>query len=80
MTDTAIPDPEVEPTIELWPRAGRALGYGRSTAYAAVRDGTFPVPLIHVGNKIRVPTARLRGYLGLTHPGGAGNNEGEPDG
>jgi predicted DNA-binding transcriptional regulator AlpA len=41
------------------------LGIDRSTGYKAIRDGTFPVPVIRVGRLIRVPTAPLRRALHL---------------
>ncbi len=44
-------------------QAGRALGIGRSAAYAAVRRGDLPV--IKIGGSIRVLTAPLRKLLGL---------------
>lgn len=50
------------PTISL-ADAAELLGVARSTAYAAVKDGTFPVPVIHVGTRIAVPTAPLRRLL-----------------
>jgi len=43
--------------------AGRALGIGRSSAYAAARNGS--IPAIRIGGKIVVPTAPLRRMLGL---------------
>lgn len=46
--------------------AARALGIGKSTAYAAARAGTFPVRVLKVGSRYVVPTADLRTALGLT--------------
>lgn len=40
--DRSIPDPNTEPTISI-PRAGQILGMGRSSAYAAARDGRLPI-------------------------------------
>ncbi len=45
--------------------AGRALGMGRAAAYSAVRDDTFPVPVLRLGQRLRVPTAALLAVLGL---------------
>lgn len=45
--------------------AAPLLGVSASTAYAAVRAGTFPVPVIHIGGRIVVPTAPLRKLLGI---------------
>jgi len=39
------------------------LGIDRSTGYKAIRNGTFPVPVIRVGRLIRVPVAPLRRLL-----------------
>ncbi len=39
--DRTLPDPNLEPTITIT-RAGQILGMGRTTAYAAARDGRFP--------------------------------------
>jgi excisionase family DNA binding protein len=43
--------------------AARYLGVGRSTAYAAARDGSLPT--IRISNRILVPAAKLRALLGL---------------
>ena len=42
--------------------AGRALGIGRSTAYAAARDGSLPV--LRVSHRLLVPTAKLLAMIG----------------
>jgi predicted DNA-binding transcriptional regulator AlpA len=52
------------PTVTLR-TAGKALGIGESSAYAAVKSGTFPVPVIRIGGRYTVPTAPLRELLGL---------------
>ncbi|HVK26240.1 MAG TPA: helix-turn-helix domain-containing protein [Actinokineospora sp.] len=51
-------------TVDLLTTA-RALGVGRTTAYAMARAGTFPCPVIRVGGAYRVPTAGLLRLLGL---------------
>lgn len=56
-----IPD---SPTVSLGV-AAKLLGVSPSTAYTAVRNGKFPVPVIHVGSRIAVPTAPLRKLLCL---------------
>jgi excisionase family DNA binding protein len=43
--------------------AAQALGIGRSTAYAAAKEGSLPV--LHVRNRLLVPTAKLLAMLGL---------------
>ena len=60
-----LPDPEVEPTVDLWPTAGRALGIGRSKTYELADEDAFPVPVIRMGRSFRVPPAPLRRLLGL---------------
>lgn len=41
------------------------LGVDRTTGYRAIREGTFPLPVIRVGRLIRVPAAPMRQLLGL---------------
>jgi len=49
--------------------AFQQLGVDRTTGYRAIRDGTFPLPVIRVGRLIKVPTAALRRALGLDGEG-----------
>ena len=58
-----LPDPEEQPTVELWPTAARALGIGRNSAYAAAKAGE--IPTIRVGRLWLVPTSALRRMLQL---------------
>ena len=44
-------------------QAAKALCIGRSTAYAAARDGSLPT--FRISNRILVPTAKLLALLGL---------------
>lgn len=60
----ALPDPEVTPTVPLWPTAGRAMGFGKQATYEAAARGEFP-GLIRLGRKYRVATAALRRHLEL---------------
>lgn len=46
--------------------AGELLGIRRSTAYALVQEGRFPVRVLKIGKKIRVSRADLLAYLGET--------------
>lgn len=39
--------------------AGSILGLGRTTAHKMAREETFPVPVIKVGHRYRVPVAGL---------------------
>lgn len=56
LTHLSAPTLSVDETAE-------AFGVARSTAYAAVRHGEWPV--IKVRNKIRIPTAWVREQLRL---------------
>jgi hypothetical protein len=51
-----------ELTVSI-PDAGRILGFGRDTSFAAARAGK--IKTIRLGNKMRVPTAWLRRQLEL---------------
>jgi len=62
----SLPDPAVQPTVDLWPTAGRALGIGRNTAYESARRGE--IPTIRLGHRILVPIAALRRMLALDDP------------
>jgi len=43
--------------------AAEVLGIGRSTAYAAAREGSLPV--LRVRTRLLVPTAKLLAMIGL---------------
>lgn len=63
VTQKRVPDPEVQPVMDLWPDAGEFLGIRRSSAYKAAREGE--IPTIRLGRRLVVPVARLRVMLGL---------------
>ncbi len=44
-------------------KAGRALGIGRSLTYELLRRGEFPVRVLRLGSRVRVPTADLIALL-----------------
>ena len=71
-TRAMIPDPAIRPVMTA-EEAFAELGIDRSTGYKAIRDGTFPLPVIRVGRLIRVPTAALRRLLEIE----SGPNNGE---
>ena len=48
--------------------AAALLGIGRTHAYNLEAAGQFPVPVLHLGRVIRVPTAPLLELLGLPTP------------
>ncbi len=60
----AIDLTKLPPTVDIV-TAARILGVGRTVAYELVREGTWPTPVIHVGRKIRVPTAPLLAMVGI---------------
>ncbi|MFF3493692.1 DNA-binding protein [Streptomyces sp. NPDC002795] len=45
--------------------AGRALGLGKTKAYALIRSGDFPTPVLKLGETTKVPTEPLLRLLGL---------------
>ena len=52
------------PAVEL-SVAGRAFGIGRTKAYELARAGQFPVKVLPVGLKFRVPKTAILEALGL---------------
>jgi hypothetical protein len=45
--------------------AGAIFKIGRTRCYEMARDGSFPVPVLKIGNEYRVPTAPILRLLGL---------------
>jgi len=62
-----LPDPHVQPTMNLWPQTGQLLGLSRQSTYDAANRGD--IPTIRIGRRILVPTAALARLLQL-EPGG----------
>lgn len=58
----SVPDPAIEPTIEV-PRGAAILGVGVRGLYAAAARGEIPV--IRVGRTVRIPTAQFLAQFGL---------------
>jgi hypothetical protein len=54
------------PAVLDVPTAGRLLGLGRAASYALARRDELPVPVIHLGRQLRVPTQPLLQMLGLS--------------
>lgn len=54
------------PTVPLWPTAARILGVGRSKSYEMNETGEWPTRVLRLGRRIRVPTAELLAYVGVT--------------
>jgi hypothetical protein len=48
--------------------AASALGLGRSAAYALVRTGRWPTPVLRLGKRIKIPTAPLLELIGVVTP------------
>jgi excisionase family DNA binding protein len=63
-----IPEARRRPTLTA-DEAFEHLGIDRTTGYRAIRDGTFPLPIVRVGRLIRIPTAALRRLLQVDEPG-----------
>lgn len=55
----------VLPSVVDLVTAARALGIGRTTAYALAREGKFPCKVIRVGGSYRVATLEVHRLLGL---------------
>ena len=47
------------------PTAARIFGLGRALAYELAKNGAFPVPVLRIGTRYRVPTAPLLTALHL---------------
>jgi len=52
------------PTVSL-DVAADCLGIGKSLAYQLLKRGEFPVRVLRIGRRNRVPTADLRALLGI---------------
>ena len=65
MKSPAVPWPEDEPVVPLWPDAAHVWGMGRSRAYYLANRDEFPCPVFRVGAMWMVLTVELRRALGL---------------
>lgn len=63
VTQTALPDPEKVPVMDLWPDTGKILRLSKESTYGAARRGE--IPTLRIGRRIVVPVAPLRRMLGL---------------
>lgn len=57
-----LPDPADRPCVSA-DEAFAELGIDRTTGYRAIKEGTFPLPVIRVGRLIRISTAALQQLL-----------------
>lgn len=65
MTPITITQLRATTTVNL-ATAARALGLGRTKAYALARHDQFPCRVIRIGDTYRIPTAGLLELLGVT--------------
>lgn len=49
-----------EPVLLTVLEAAKALGIGRTTAYALIREGAWPTPVVRLGRLIKIPDSPLR--------------------
>jgi hypothetical protein len=61
------------PAVDL-ATAGRAFGIGRTKAFELARAGEFPVKVLKVGHKYRVPRTAILAALDVTPPVAAGQD------
>jgi hypothetical protein len=61
------------PAVDL-ATAGRAFGIGRTKAFELARAGEFPVKVLKVGQKYRVPRTALLAALDIKAPAPAGQD------
>jgi hypothetical protein len=59
-----LPDPRSRPTLDV-AEAAPLIGISTWAAYEAIKRGDFPVEILRIGRKIRVPTRPLLDRLGL---------------
>jgi hypothetical protein len=62
-TQSGVPSPDQQPTLNLWPETGHILGLSKQSVYNAARCGE--IPTIRLGKRLVVPTAALRRLLSL---------------
>lgn len=43
--------------------AAEVLGIGRTTAYALIREGAWPTPVIRLGKLIKIPASPLHRFI-----------------
>lgn len=54
--------------------AGRALGIGRTKAFELAKAGRFPIKVLQVGQKYRVPRTAILEALDVRPPAAAGED------
>jgi predicted DNA-binding transcriptional regulator AlpA len=58
-------------TVTTVPTAAAIFGLSRSVAYDLIKSGQFPVPVLHFGQRYRIPVAAILAalHLSVTTPG-----------
>lgn len=51
--------------------AAKPLDVSRATVYALARRGELPIPVVHVGSRMKVRRCDLLKYLGIADPAAA---------
>lgn len=59
-----LPDPETQPTLTV-AEAAVLFDVSRTTAYDAIKRGTWPTDVVRIGNVVRIPTAHALHVLHL---------------
>ncbi|MGP5505893.1 helix-turn-helix transcriptional regulator [Corynebacterium flavescens] len=64
-----MPVPEClnKPTLSAR-ECAEILGCAHSSVFNAIKSGTFPFPVIHIGGRVMIPSAPVRTALGLDTP------------
>jgi hypothetical protein len=52
------------PTLNV-EEAARLIGCGRTACFESIRRGDFPVPVLRIGTRIKIPTRPLLELLGI---------------
>jgi len=56
--------------------AAELLGVDRATCYRAIRSETFPLPVVRLGGRIRIPSRAIERLIdGMSHIPGAGSDQ-----
>ena len=64
---------QMSPATLTVQEAGRLLGIGRNSAYAAAATGEIAgIPVIRVGGRLVIPRAPLEALLGISTPAATG--------
>ena len=61
--DLRIDGPLAGPALLTVLEAAEVLGIGRTTAYALIREGAWPTPVVRVGKLIKIPASPLHRFV-----------------